>query len=123
VAAVAVARANVEAQQADVARLEQLVGFERVVAPYEGIVTARETDVGSLINAGSGSGPELFRVADTHKLRIYVQVPQSYAPRIKPGVAVDLRFPEYPGRAFAARLVRSADALDPTARTLLVELY
>ena len=122
IAAVAVARGNVEAQQANVARLEQLVGFERVIAPYDGIVTARETDVGDLINAGSGNGPELFHVADTRKLRIYVQVPQTYAPRIKPGVAVDLRFPEYPGRAFAARLVRSANALDPTARTLLVEL-
>jgi RND family efflux transporter MFP subunit len=121
-AAVDVARANVQAQQANVGRLEQLVGFERVVAPYDGIVTARETDVGSLINAGSGNGQELFHVADTRKLRIYVQVPQSYAPRIQPGVAVDLRFPEYPGRGFAAQLVRSANALDPTARTLLVEL-
>jgi RND family efflux transporter MFP subunit len=122
IAAVAVARGNVEAQQANVARLEQLVGFERVIAPYDGIVTARETDVGDLISAGSGNGPELFHVADTRKPRIYVQVPQTYAPRIKPGVAVDLHFPEYPGRAFAARLVRSANALDPTARTLLVEL-
>jgi RND family efflux transporter MFP subunit len=122
VAAVEVARANVQAQQANVARLEQLVGFERVVAPYDGIVTGRETDVGSLINAGSGNGQELFHVADTRKLRIYVQVPQSYAPRVKPGVAVSLRFPEYPGRAFAAQLVRSAYALDPSARTLLVEI-
>ena len=122
IAAVAVARGNVEAQQANVARLEQLVGFERVIAPYDGIVTARETDVGNLINAGSGNGPELFHVADTRKLRIYVQVPQTYAPRIKPGVAVDLRFPEYPGRAFAAQLVRSENARDPTARTLLIEL-
>jgi RND family efflux transporter MFP subunit len=122
IAAVAVARANVQAQQAQVDRTEQLTAFERVVAPYDGIVTARETDVGNLINAGSGSGPELFRIADTCKLRIYVQVPQSYAPRIKPGVAVDLRFPEYPGRAFAAQLVRSANALDPVARTLLVQL-
>src|SRR5580704_11632049 len=122
IAAVAVARANVQAQQANVARLEQLVGFERVIAPYDGIVTARETDVGDLINAGSGNGPELFHVAETRKLRIYVQVPQSYAPRIRPGVAVDLQFPEYPGRDFAAQLVRTASALDPTARTLLVEL-
>jgi RND family efflux transporter MFP subunit len=121
-AAVDVARANVQSQQAQVERIEQLTKFERVVAPYDGIVTARETDVGSLINAGSGNGPELFRVADTRRLRVYVQVPQSYAPRIKPGIEVDLRFPEYPGRAFAAQLVRSASALDPTARTLLVEL-
>ena len=114
--------ALVASNEANVERLEQLVGFERVVAPYDGTVTARETDVGALINAGSGNGPELFRVADTRKLRIYVQVPQSYAPRIKPGVAVELGFPEYPGRAFAARLTRTANALDPKARTLLVEL-
>jgi RND family efflux transporter MFP subunit len=114
--------ALVASNEANVERLEQLVGFERVVAPYEGIVTARETDVGALINAGSGSGPELFRVADLRKLRIYVQVPQSYAPRIRPGVAVDLRFPEYPGRPFEARLVRTANAIEPRARTLLVEL-
>jgi RND family efflux transporter MFP subunit len=114
--------ALVASNEANVERLEQLVGFERVVAPYDGIVTARETDVGNLINAGSGNGPELFRVADIRKLRIYVQVPQSYAPRIRPGVAVDLRFPEYPGRAFEARLVRTANAIEPRARTLLVEL-
>jgi RND family efflux transporter MFP subunit len=114
--------ALVASNEANVERLEQLVGFERVVAPYDGVVTARETDVGDLINAGSGNGPELFRVADLRKLRIYVQVPQSYAPRIRPGVAVDLRFPEYPGRAFDAQLVRTANAIEPRARTLLVEL-
>ena len=114
--------ALVASNEANVDRLEQLVGFERVVAPYDGIVTARDTDVGDLINAGSGNGPELFRVADLRKLRIYVQVPQSYAPRIRPGVAVDLRFPEYPGRAFDAKLVRTANAIEPRARTLLVEL-
>jgi RND family efflux transporter MFP subunit len=114
--------AAVASNEANVARLEQLVSFEKVVAPYDGIVTARDTDVGNLINAGSGTGPVLFRVADTSKLRIYVQVPQSYAPAIKPGVTVDLHFPEYPGRSFAAQLVHSADAIDPRARTLLVEL-
>jgi RND family efflux transporter MFP subunit len=114
--------ALVASNEANVERLEQLVGFERVVAPYDGIVTARETDVGALINAGSGNGTELFRVADIRKLRIYVQVPQSYAPRIQPDVAVALRFPEYPGRPFQARLVRTANAIEPRARALLVEL-
>jgi RND family efflux transporter MFP subunit len=114
--------ALVASNGANVERLQQLVGFERVVAPYEGVVTARETDIGALINAGSGSGPELFRVADIRKLRIYVQVPQSYAPRVRPGVAVDLHFPEYPGRTFDAKLVRTANAIEPRARTLLVEL-
>jgi RND family efflux transporter MFP subunit len=114
--------ALVASAEANVERLNQLVGFERLVAPYDGVVTARETDVGNLINAGSGSGPELFRVADTRKLRIYVQVPQSYAALIKPGVVSELRFPEYPGRTFPATLVRTADAIEPRARTLLVEL-
>jgi RND family efflux transporter MFP subunit len=114
--------AAVTSNEANVARLEQLVGFEKVVAPYDGIVTARDTDVGNLINAGSGTGPVLFRVADTSRLRIYVQVPQSYAPSIKPGIAVNLHFPEYPGRSFAAQLVHSADAIEPRARTLLVQL-
>ncbi|MGV2293228.1 efflux RND transporter periplasmic adaptor subunit [Trinickia sp. YCB016] len=114
--------ALVAAAEANVERLTQLVGFERVVAPYDGVVTARETDVGNLINAGSGSGPELFRVADTSKLRIYVQVPQSYAALVKPGVTATLQFPEYPGRTFPANFTRSADAINPGARTLLVEL-
>jgi RND family efflux transporter MFP subunit len=114
--------ALVAAAQANVERLTQLVGFERVVAPYDGVVTARETDVGNLINAGSGNGPELFRVADTSKLRIHVQVPQSYAALVKPGVTAGLQFPEYPGRTFPANFTRSADAINPGARTLLVEL-
>jgi RND family efflux transporter MFP subunit len=122
IAAVGVARANMEAQQAQVSRLEQLTGFERVVAPFDGVITSRQVDIGNLINAGSGTGPELFRVADMSKLRIYVQVPQSYAASIKPGLDVDLRFPEYPGRTFPARFVRSANAIEPHARTLLVEL-
>jgi RND family efflux transporter MFP subunit len=114
--------ALVTSNEANVERLEQLVGFERVVAPYDGVVTARETDVGNLINAGSGNGPELFRVADIRKLRVYVQVPQTYAPRVRPGVQVGLHFPEYPGRTFDAKLVRTANAIEPRARTLLVEL-
>lgn len=112
----------VASNEANVERLEQLVGFEKLVAPYDGVVTARETDVGDLISAGSGSGPELFRVADLRKLRIYVQVPQGYAARIRDGVAVSLHFPEYPGRSFEAKFVRTASAIEPTARTLLVEL-
>jgi RND family efflux transporter MFP subunit len=114
--------AAVASNEANVARLEQLVGFEKVIAPYGGIVTARETDVGNLINAGSGTGPELFRVADISKLRIYVQVPQSYVASIKLGLDVALNFPEYPGRTFPATLVHSANAIEPHARTLLVEL-
>jgi RND family efflux transporter MFP subunit len=114
--------ALVAGAQANVERLNQLTGFERVIAPYDGVVTARETDVGDLINAGSGNGRELFRVADTNKLRIRVQVPQSYAARINPNITASLAFPEYPGRRFAAKFARTADAIDPNARTLLIEL-
>ncbi|WP_266182039.1 efflux RND transporter periplasmic adaptor subunit [Dyella humicola] len=114
--------ALVAASEANVDRLRQLVGFERVVAPYDGVVTTRKTDIGALIDAGSGNGPELFRVADLSKLRIYVQVPQNYAARIRPGVPVKLQFPEQPGRVFEAQLVRTANAIEPVSRTLLVEL-
>ncbi len=122
VAALDVARANLEAQQAQVKRLEQLTGFERVIAPFDGVITARQVDKGNLINAGSSTGAELFRIADMKKLRIYVQVPQSYAAAIRPGLEADLRFPEHPGRTFTANFVRSASAIEPRARTLLVEL-
>ncbi|WP_342630010.1 efflux RND transporter periplasmic adaptor subunit [Nguyenibacter vanlangensis] len=114
--------AAVASNQANVRRLEQLVRFEKVLAPYDGIVTARETDNGSLIDAGSGGGPELFRVADISWLRVYVQVPQAYAPAIRPGLAAELRLPEYPGRVFAATLTRTANALQPGPRTLLAQL-
>ena len=114
--------ALVAASEANADRLRQLVSFERVVAPYDGVVTSRKTDIGALIDAGSGNGPELFRVADLRKLRIYVQAPQSYAARIQPGVPVSLQFPEQPGRVFDAELVRTANAIEPVSRTLLVEL-
>jgi len=114
--------ALVQSSQANLARLREQEGFKRILAPFDGVVTARETDVGALINAGGGQGPELFRVADKSKLRIYVEVPQSYAATIKPGLKVDLSFPEYPGRKFQADLVRTSGALDPAQRSLQVEL-
>jgi RND family efflux transporter MFP subunit len=114
--------AMVASARANVARLRELETFKHVVAPFDGVVTARETDIGALINAGSGVGPELFRVADKAKLRIYVQVPQNYASVVAPGLVVQLTFAEHPGRTYEARMVRTAEALDPTARTLLVEL-
>ena len=114
--------AMVASSRANVQRLRETEGFKHVVAPFDGVVTAREIDVGSLINAGSGVGPELFRVADKATLRIYIQVPQTYASVVVPGMTVDLVFPEHPGRTFKAKMARSAQALDPTARTLLVEL-
>jgi RND family efflux transporter MFP subunit len=90
------------------------------------VVTARETDVGALINAGSGigggNGPELFRVADMHKMRIYVQVPQQLARPIQPGIIAELNLPQYPGRTFKAQVVPTSQAINVNSRTLLVEL-
>jgi RND family efflux transporter MFP subunit len=107
---------------ANLGRLHELESFKRVVAPFDGVVTARNTDVGALINAGQSAGTELFRVADTHKLRIYVQVPEAYAATTTPGLAAELRFAEHPGKIYAAQTVRTANALDPNLRTLQVEL-
>lgn len=114
--------AQAASAQANVARLEELESFKRIVAPFDGIVTARNTDIGALIAAGQTSGIALFRVADTQKLRIYVDVPEPYAPKTRPGIEVQLRFNEHPGKDYPARLVRTAGALDPAVRTLRVEL-
>jgi RND family efflux transporter MFP subunit len=116
------ADAQVNAAQANVQRLRELAGFERVLAPFDGVVTARNTDIGQLINAGSGTGPELFRVADVHKLRLYVRVPQTYAALMTPGLSADLIFPDRPGRHYTGKVDRSADAIDASTRTLLVQL-
>jgi len=115
-------KAEVTAQRANVDRLQAMAGFKRVVAPFDGAVTARKTDIGALINAGSGSGPELFRVADTHKLRIYVDVPQAYAERITIGMQAKLQLPERPGRSYPATVVSTANAIAESSRTLLVQL-
>jgi RND family efflux transporter MFP subunit len=114
--------AAVAAEHANVQRLEALKSFKRIVAPFDGVVTARKTDIGALINAGSGSGPELFRVADTHKLRVYVQVPQTYADQIKVGMQAQLQLPEQPGRTHPATVVSTANAISESSRTLLVQL-
>jgi RND family efflux transporter MFP subunit len=115
-------KAITESAAANVSRLRQLESFKRVVAPFDGIITARNTDIGALINAGESAGTELFRLADTHKLRIYVQVPEPYAAAAKPGLEADLKFSEQAGKGYAATTVRTANALDPVLRTLQVEL-
>jgi len=115
-------KAAMDSAAANVARLRDLEAFKRVVAPFDGIVTARNTDIGALINAGQSAGSELFRIADTHKLRIYVQVPEAYAAAAKPGLEAELRFTEQPNRKYVAQTVRTSNALDPTLRTLQVEL-
>jgi RND family efflux transporter MFP subunit len=114
--------AAADSAAANVARLRDLESFKRVVAPFDGVITARNTDIGALINAGQSTGAELFRIADMHKLRIFVQVPETYAAATRPGLEADLRFAEQPSRTFTARTVRTSNALDPALRTLQVEL-
>jgi RND family efflux transporter MFP subunit len=113
-------QANVEAARANVQRLEDLKKFDRVTAPFDGTVTARNTDIGQLIAAESG--PELFRMAQTDPLRVYVRVPQPFIHAIAPGQKAELTFTELPGRIFTAEVMRTAGAVDPASRTLLVEL-
>jgi RND family efflux transporter MFP subunit len=114
--------AQMKAAQANVDRLEAAKAFARIVAPFDGVVTARDTDVGALINAGGGTGPELFVVSDIHKLRVYVQVPQRYAPSIHAGSNAVLSVPEYPGQQFHAQVVASSNAVNTASGTTLVQL-
>jgi RND family efflux transporter MFP subunit len=111
---------QVAAAQANVRRIGQLTAFENVYAPFDGVVTARDVDVGTLIDAGAGR--ELFHLAADQVLRVYVNVPQIYSRTAVPGVAATLTVPEHPGHAFAGKIVRTSKAIDPTLRTLLVEI-
>jgi RND family efflux transporter MFP subunit len=120
--AAAAKKATADAAAANVSRLRELESFKRVVAPFDGVITARNTDIGALINAGQSAGSELFKLADTRKLRIYVQVPEAYAAVAKPGLEAQLKFSEQQGKAYTATLVRTSNALDPGLRTLQVEL-
>ena len=122
IAAVAVARANVMAQQAQVGRLEQLTSFERVVAPFDGVITSREVDVGSLVTANENSGTPLFSIAHTDVLRVQVYVPQDDYFGMKDGDEAEVTVPELPGRVFQGRLARNASALQPDTRTVLAEV-
>src|SRR5213594_1318450 len=123
-ASVGAARANVGASEANVQRLMTLQSFQRVEAPFAGIVTARGTDRGALITSGSGSAasPPLFRIARVENLRIFVNVPQTFVRSIAPGQEARILVPEYAQRAFVGRIVSTAGALDPTSRTLLTEV-
>ncbi|HMK70738.1 MAG TPA: efflux RND transporter periplasmic adaptor subunit [Xanthobacteraceae bacterium] len=127
VARVNAAAAEVAADQGDVDRLQALEGFKRITAPFDGVVTARETDIGALINAGSGTGggngPELFRVADIQQMRIYVQVPQQLSAGIQRGLVANLHLPQYPNKTFQAAVATTSNAINTSARTLLVELH
>lgn len=121
VAAVAADKAIVESNRAEVARLEQLQSFEHVYAPFDGVITARKTDVGALIDAGAGSARELFHVGSTGKLRVYVSVPEVWSRISRPGVRATLTLAEFPDRDFPCTLVRTAGSIDSFSRTLLVE--
>ena len=117
-------KATVQSAEANVARLQQMVDFEKVYAPFDGVITARNTDIGQLIDAGSSAGStrELFHIAAVDKLRVFVQVPQTYSHDTVPGMKADLTLPELPGRRFTGTLVRTARAIDPVVRTLTVEV-
>jgi RND family efflux transporter MFP subunit len=114
--------AAVESAQANLARIESLVGFKTLVAPFDGIVTQRAIEVGQLMNAGGTAGNALFQVADLHRVRIYVRVPQAYIDFLKPGITASLRMPQYPGQDFAATLVTTSNAIAQESRTALVQL-
>jgi RND family efflux transporter MFP subunit len=117
-------KATVQAGEANVKRLEQLQSFEKIYAPFTGVITARNTDIGALIDSGSSGGTrtELFHIAQPDRLRVYVNVPQVYSQAAKPGLTADLVLSEFPGRRFPGTLVRTANAIDQTMRTLLVEI-
>jgi RND family efflux transporter MFP subunit len=117
-----VKQATVTADQADVKRLEALEDFKLVRAPFDGIVTNRNTDVGALVNSGTGSATALFTMVQTSPLRIYVTVPESFSHAVQEGTQADLTFNEFPNRQFPAKVVRTAGAIDPVTRTLLTEL-
>src|SRR5579862_5983448 len=116
-------KAMVDSATDNVKRLEQLQSFEKVYAPFDGVLTARNTDIGQLIGSGSGSGAkELFHVAAIHTMRVYVNMPQQYSPSAVAGVQAYLTMPQYPGRRFPGKLVRTSEAIDQASRTLLVEV-
>jgi RND family efflux transporter MFP subunit len=119
----AIAEANVN--QSEVDRLTALEAFKRIVAPFDGIVTQRNTDIGALINAGSGvsNGPQLFRVADVHEMRVFVQVPQEMSANMKAGLTAEMSLPQYPDKTFQATVSTTSEAINKTSRTLLVELH
>jgi RND family efflux transporter MFP subunit len=117
-------KAIVDASQANVKQLQALQSFEKIYAPFDGVVTARNTDIGDLINSGSSgiAKTDLFHISQPGKLRVYVNVPEEYSQGIKVGMTADLSLAEFPGRKFQGKLVRTAEAINMTTRTLLIEI-
>jgi RND family efflux transporter MFP subunit len=114
--------AAVQSAKFNVSRLEKLQSFKRIYAPFDGVITARNVDVGALIDAGGGQGKAMFHIAASDKLRVYVQVPQVYSRDVQPGVPADLTLAEFPGRRFAAKLERTAQSIDRTTRSMTAEV-
>lgn len=117
-------KAIVDSAAYNVKRLEDLQSFTKIYAPFDGVITVRNTDIGQLIDSGSAGGPakELFHVAATRTLRVFINVPQQYSVAAKPGLSADLTLAQFPGRKFRGKLVRTANAIDLASRTLLVEV-
>jgi RND family efflux transporter MFP subunit len=117
-------QAIVEADEANVKQLQALQSFEKIYAPFDGVVTARNTDIGDLIGSGSSGGvkTDMFHIAQPGTLRVYVNVPEEYSQGVKVGMTANLALAEFPGRTFQGRLVRTADAINVTTRTLLIEV-
>jgi len=116
------AKANLAAADANVKRLEDLESFKNVYAPFTGVITRRNVDPGALINAGSAAGSQMFNIARVDPLRVFVSVPQAYAPMMKAGVKATVTLQEFPGQKFTAAVARTAEAIDPGTRTLLTEV-
>lgn len=121
VATLGAREADVSAAEANVARLIQLKHYQTITAPFDGVVSARNIDIGSLITAGSG-GRELYRISQTTTLRVYANVPQAYVRSVKPGLEAEVMLGEFPGKTFVGKVVRIAGTLDATSRTLLTEV-
>jgi RND family efflux transporter MFP subunit len=114
--------AQVKAAQANVDRLVAEEGFKRLIAPFDGIVTARDTDIGALINVGAAGGAELFVISETGKLRVYVNVPQNYVPSVPPGTKATINVPEHPGKIYGGTVEASSQAVNPSSGTTLMQL-
>jgi RND family efflux transporter MFP subunit len=114
--------AQVKAAQASVDRLVAEQGFKHLIAPFDGVVTARETDIGALINVGAAGGAELFVVSDTSKLRVYINVPQNYVPSVPPGTRATIRVPEHPDKTYSGTVEASAQAVNASSGTTLMQL-
>ena len=114
--------AQVKAAQAIVDQLVAEEGFKRLIAPFDGIVTARDTDIGALINVGATGGAELFMVSETSKLRVYVNVPQNYVPSVPPGTKATISVPEHPGKTYVGTIEASSQAVNPSTGTTLMQL-